>query len=268
MSLRLARVVHTHPEDNSVDIAMLDDNSRHVAVQVLAIGASTNTGLVDLPEPAKTSNEWGQSERTDRDIIAVVSMLAGTPVPIVVGFLFPQVNGVLFADKNLKITRHASDVYSTINDTGDIELSHPSGTFVRIAENPAHVNLTGTDFDKRWKIEKNTASAPFLAVVVKNAGVLKARLEIDPDGNITVEHEGNLVVNTAGNANITVDGDTVLVSADVTVDSPTTTITGDVLIQGSLSVTGAGVTHNGTNIGDDHAHSGVSTGVSNTGAPI
>jgi phage baseplate assembly protein gpV len=38
-------------------------------------------------------------------------------------------------------------------------------------------------------------------------------------------------------------------------------------IVGSLTITGASVTHNGTNIGDTHTHSGVETGPGDTGEP-
>lgn len=42
----------------------------------------------------------------------------------------------------------------------------------------------------------------------------------------------------------------------------------DTTINGSLSINGGSVTHNGTNIGDDHQHTGVDSGPSNTGGPV
>lgn len=284
MTLRLARVVRVHPEDNSVDLVMVDDGSRYVAVQVMAIGATTNTGLVDLPEPVATADAWGVVERTSRDATAVVDMLASTGVPIVVGFLFGQVNGMLFKEKNLRVARHASDVYSTINDAGDIELAHPSGTFVRIATSPGHVDRTGTDFDKRWSIDKNTSSAPNLCITVKNAGSQVAKVLIEPNGNVTVDHIGDLLFHTEGDALVHVEGNTVVhgegtveVDADggatvvaptVQITSPSTTCSGDLTVNGSLAVGGASVTHQGTSIGKTHKHSGVTTGLGNTGNPI
>lgn len=294
--LRLARAVDTHPEDNSVDLVMLDDGSRHVAVPVLAIGASGNTGLVDLPKPDPTSNKWGLAEVTERDLVAVVSMLAGktqsTPIPVVLGLLYPQVNGMLFADQNRRIHRHASDFYTSVDDAGNVEAYHPSGTYVRIGSSPAHEDLTGQDFDHRWKITKNTSSAPNLCVTVKNAGSQVARLNIDPSGNIELEHvgnldwhtEGNAVVNIDGNAEVNVGGDmtaTVGGDADATVGGNTSlvtdslhvtaaesTFTGHVTITAGLNVSGGDIVNQTKSVGHGHQHSGVTSGSSNTGGPV
>lgn len=280
MSLRTARVVAVHAEDNSVDIVMHDDNSRHLAVQVLAIGATTNTGLVDLPTPETTSNEWGQSERTTRDAIAVCAMLGGTPIPVVVGFLYPQVNGMLFGRKNFRVQRHASDWYTTVDDNGNFEASHPSGTYFRIAEASAHENLTGQDFDKKWKIARNTSKAVHVHLTVANAGAVKCTLNIDPSGNITLDHTGNLTTQTDGAAAITVDGNaavtvggnatmgvsgsTTVTSNGFTVNSSAITLNGAVQVTNGLNISGGGVTHQGTNIGKTHTHGGVSSGSSHT----
>ncbi|MGV8832551.1 MAG: phage baseplate assembly protein V [Devosia sp.] len=45
------------------------------------------------------------------------------------------------------------------------------------------------------------------------------------------------------------------------------TITADLVVNGSLSVVGAAVTHNGTNIGDTHVHGGVQPGGADTAVP-
>lgn len=63
-----------------------------------------------------------------------------------------------------------------------------------------------------------------------------------------------------------------VVSPVVNVTAPSTSITGDVTINGNVAIVGATVTHNGTNIGDTHTHSGSPSApdgpVSNTGQPI
>lgn len=53
-------------------------------------------------------------------------------------------------------------------------------------------------------------------------------------------------------------------------DSISLTVGGvSVVVSGSgLAVTGGSVTHNGISIGDDHSHSGVQSGPSDTGAPV
>lgn len=293
--LRLARVVDVHPEDNSVDLVMLDDGSRYVAVQVLAIGASGNTGLVDLPLPNQTSNKWGLAEATERDVRAVVSMVTGktmgTPIPIVLGLLYPQVNGMLFDDVNRRIHRHASDFYTSVDDAGNVEAFHPSGTYLRIGSSPAHEDLTGQDFDHRWAIKRNTNSAPNLCITVKNAGSQVARINIDPDGNIDLTHTGNLTWQTDGNATVNIDGNAAVTiggnatvdvdgtthvtsggaatieAPSVTLDTPATHCTGNLVVDGNLDANGSHLRHNGTNVGDDHEHTLVQSGSSNSGPP-
>jgi len=241
--LRIARVAAVHPEDHSVDLVMVDDGSRHVGAQVLAPTAGTDAGVFDMPEPTAGGDKWSLSERRDRDILAVVSMLAGTAVPIVLGFLYPQVNGMLFADKNRRVMRHASDVYTSIDGAGNVEVAHPNGTYLRIGTSPDHEDLTGQDFDGNWKISKNTGQSTHLQVVVKAGGVQKAKLHVDPSGNVTLEHTGNLTVNTTGNLSATVGGTSTVTSSgavavhapSVTLDAAHTTCTGALTVQGLLT---------------------------------
>lgn len=264
--LRLARVAAVHPEDNSVDIVMVDDGSRYPGVQVLATTATTNCGNVDLPDVTATSDKFSLTQSTDRDSLAVIGFLAPT-VPVVLGFMFPQVNQVLFPDQNRRIIRHASDLYSSTDNDANFELYHPSGTFVRIGTAPAHEDLTGRDFDGLWKISKNTDKAVNLHIEIANGGEQKAALTIDPSGNITLSHIGNLTWHTqgtgtlnvdgdvtatlggkltasvSGNASITVGGTTSVTSTGaatikaptVKVDAATSTFTGAVIVQGLLT---------------------------------
>lgn len=252
--LRLGRVAAVHPEDHSVDLVMVDDGSRYVGVPVLAATASSKTGVFDMPEVAAGGDKWSLSEKRSSEMLAVASMMGGSPLPVVLGFLFPQVNGMLFEDKNRRVMRHASDVYTTIDGDGNMEVAHPSGTYIRIGETPDHEDLTGRDFDGQWAIEKNTGRSPHLQVEVKAAGASKFKLHVDPSGNVTLEHSGNLVVRTdgqatvevAGQATVEVGGTTTVVSAgaatveapNVTVDSPQVTCTGNLTVQGLLTYQG------------------------------
>lgn len=302
--LRLARVAAVHPEDNSVDIVMIDDGSRYVAAQVLSPVAGSDFGVSNLPAPSATGDQWSLSASRERDILAVTAMMDVQPV--VLGFLFPQVNGVLFGDRDRMVSRHASDVYHTIDRDGNIEVAHPSGTYVRIATTPAHDDLTGKDFDGRWKITKNTSKPVHLQVVVANAGVQKALVHIDPTGNATVELAGNLDVSVLGNASVSVDGSATvevagttsvtsggaatLAAPSVTIDSPTTSLTGALTVAGKITGAG-GLQISGTasaglaalvlgKIGSDddvlaagvslktHRHGGVSGGGSQTSPPV
>lgn len=283
-SLRWGRVAAIHPEDYSVDLVMTDDGSRLAGVQVLAPSASTNTGYNDLPKPAAPSSgdKWDLRESTERDVMAGVAFFG--PYPVVLGFRYPQVCQMLFADLERRINRHASDVYSTIDGDGNMEIAHPSGTFIRIGTSPAHEDLTGKDFDKRWKITRNTGKAVHLQVTVAGAGGQAASLNIDPGGNVTLTHKGNLAVNTTGTANVTAGGAVTVKAPSSTIDSPETTCTGNLTVNGGLTVQGGDgasstmhgnlaieggtLTHEGKNIGSTHEHSGVTPGGGNTGAPV
>lgn len=195
--MKLAKVVAVNPGGHAVDLLFLDDGSRVPGVQVMSGSASTNTGTVDLPEPSSGGWDSSASLTGDRDLIAVVGFYRG--LPIVQGFLFPQVCQVLFDRKDFKVERHASDVYKTIDKDGNLEVFHPSGTYLRIAENPAHEDLTGADADGKWAITKNTGKAVHIQLTLKNGGAQKFSLNIDPDGNVVLDHIGNFTQNTGGN---------------------------------------------------------------------
>ena len=191
-SLRIAKVMAIHPEGYSADLVFLDTGSQAPSVQILSPSASTNTGLNDLAEPStpKSGSETDVAETKDRDIYAMVAYAGRTPV--IMGFLYPQVCQMLFTDMQRRIMRHASDVYTSIDSAGNFELFHPSGTYLRIGTTPAHEDLTGKDFDKKWKIAKNTTTAVHVHLGVSNAGSQVASIDIDPDGNITEQNNGNL----------------------------------------------------------------------------
>lgn len=76
-----------------------------------------------------------------------------------------------------------------------------------------------------------------------------------------IEIGGSTVTITADGVTMVSNGSTVEITAGGVA------IAGDVTINGALAVSGSGVTHNGTNIGDSHVHAGVSAGAANTGAP-
>ena len=238
MSLRIGRVTAVHHEDHSVDLVMVDDGSRLTGVQVLAVGASSNTGVVNLPEPVATPDKWDLTQRTSRDASAVVGMV-GTAW-VVVGFLMPQVSQMTFAAGRY-VNRLASDVYTSVDGNGNIELHHPSGAYIRLAETPGHEDLAGQNFDGNWALTKNTGRSLHLQVVVGDTTV-----HITPGGDISIDHPGNLTVNTGGDASVTVAGSTTVTSTGavevnaptVTIDSPSTTCSGNLTVTGTTTTGG------------------------------
>lgn len=238
--LKIGRVVATHPEDHSVDLVMIEDNARIAGVQVLAWSAGGNFGTHDLPQPDPAGDNWAIATPTDRDMIAVVGAIGRQAV--VIGFLFPQISQMLFKDQNRRVTRHASDVYTSIDGAGNSEFFHPSGAYVRFGTNPAHEDLTGADSDGKWAITKNTGNQ--VHIHVQQAGNT-ASLDIAPNGAI--------VINTAATVSVTAAG-------NITLTAPNLNIAANVAITGT-------VTNNGKNIGSTHTHGGVSPGGGTTGAP-
>lgn len=216
-----AKVIAIHAEDHSCDVRLLRDGCKLTGLQILSQSASTNTGLNDLASPAiPPDDQWTQ--RTDRDIIAIVDWCDG--VPYVEGFLFPQICQMTFKEANRKVDRHASDFYHTVDAAGNAEWHHPSGTYLRMGESPAHEDLTGKDADGKWKITKNTARAPHVQLVVASAGAAALTINIDPGGNLTV-------TSAAGAATLVFPGGT-------TIDSPLTTLTGDLKVNQNIKADG------------------------------
>jgi hypothetical protein len=197
--LDLARVVDSHPESHAVDIVMMQGGRRMSGVQVMTPMAGTDIGWNDLPSPSMIG--FDATTTQVRDILAVVAF-AGH-VPVVLGFLFPQVSQCLFRDKDRMVYRHASDAYVTMDKDGNTELYHPSGTYLRIGASGEHEDLTGKDYDGIWAIKKNTDAAVHVHLSVKNAGAEKCLLDIDPSGNVTLQNAGTLDATVAGNTTLT-----------------------------------------------------------------
>jgi hypothetical protein len=225
-SLRIAKVTGITPGGYAVDLLFLDDRANVPGVQVLAPSAGTNFGYNDLAVPTK-AGVTDPALTNDRDIYAVCAYVGRTPV--VLGFLYPQVCQMLFTDMERRIDRHASDVYTSIDTHGNLELFHPSGTYMRIGTSPNHEDLTGKDFDKKWKIAKNTDKAVHVHLRVSNAGSSVASIDIDPDGNIVEQNNGNVTATIGGNVTATVAG-----NVKATVGGEV-----DVTASGSVKIVGA-----------------------------
>lgn len=199
--LKLGIVVATYPAGNSVDVLLPDDGSRLSNVQVLVPTGSSSTGMVDLPDIGgfPDDSRWDIKRNYERYVRAVVGFIRG--VPIVVGFLLPQVTQITFDEKNRRIMRHASDVYSTIDDAGNMEVYHPSGAYVRIGTSPDHEDLTSKDVDQKWAIARNTDKQVHLMVKIGST-----TLHMDPAGNVSLNHDGDLNVQSGGDINIAAGG--------------------------------------------------------------
>ncbi len=224
MELRYGIVVEAHPQDHSVDVIMTDDYSRLAGIQVLSYNGGPDVGTADLfcPEVKSGDDKWSMARRTALDVKAAILFSGGRS--LVIGFIYPQVGQMTFPDKNRRVQRHASDVYSTISSTGDMEVAFPNGTFFRVGVDPEHEDLTGKDFDGNWAIKKNTDAATHVRLVVGNAGAVKADIHIDPDGNLTGTFQGKGDITTAGDLTITAPNVVVNASTAATINTATATV--------------------------------------------
>jgi len=221
-SLSIGVVVATYPAGNSVDVLM-DDGSRLSNVQVLVPSGSSDSGIFDLPhvDGAGQERRWDFTRERNRSVRAMVARTRGAPV--VVGFLLPQVCQMTFDERNRRIMRHPSDVYTSIDDAGNMEIAHPGGAFVRIGTSPDHEDLTGKDFDKKWKISRNTDKQAYIRVSIPG----KVTLTMTPAGEVSLETSGGISAEAGGAVNIQ--------APSVTLDTPATTCTGALTVQGLLT---------------------------------
>lgn len=259
--LELGIVVAVYPQGQSIDVLLPDSGSRLTNVQVMVPTGSDSTGMVDLPDPGLPADDtrWDITNDPKRNLRAVLGSYQGNPICI--GFLLPQIGQMTFDEPNRRITRHASDVYSTVDQFGNMEVYHPSGTFIRIGTSAAHEDLTGQDVDGEWAIVANTATAPYLNVTIANGGAVKATFQVDPAGNVSLTAP-TLTVTASGG--ITLNGATIDKSGNLGVP-------GTAAVQGNFSTAGtfnaSGVTSGGGVNLDTHTHSGVQPGSYNSGPP-
>ncbi len=247
MDLRYGIVVEAHPQDHSVDLIMTDDYSRLAGVQVLSYSGGPDVGTADLfcPELKQGDDKWSMARRTALDLKAAV-LFPDVGMPSVIGFIFPQVGQMTFADLNRRIQRHSSDVYETIDSAGNWERAFPNGGFIRYGTTPDHEDLTGKDFDKKWAIKKNTGAATHLRVVLGNAGAVKFDFHTDPDGNVAVTAQGTCTINIVGdtvvntpNATLNTEVATVNASSKVELATPLVHCTENLTVDGAALVKGA-----------------------------
>lgn len=93
-----------------------------------------------------------------------------------------------------------------------------------------------------------------------------------PDGAV-IEYDhatSHLQATLPGSATLAAQGD-VLVTTPAALTATAgggATLNADTVINGTLAINGGSVTHNGTDIGDTHKHSGVTSGNATTGGPV
>lgn len=202
--MKLAKVVAVHASSNKVDLLFMDDNRRVPGVKVMSHDASSSSGRVGLPTPdAQASDDpYLAPAISSRDLIACVAFYDG--LPVVQGFLHPEVSEMFFPDPDRMMERTPSDFYHTVDGKGNAEWFHPSGAYIRMGTDPAHEDLTGKDYNQSFNAKRNADQK--IHFHIAQAGG-KASIDIDPDGNVVITHGGNMTIQTSGTSTIHSDGD-------------------------------------------------------------
>jgi len=222
--LTMGKVYDVHSEANMVDVLLMD-GSKLTDVQVLTPYASSSHGITNLPISKYAKNMLDKdlpssSARQDEwDVFAVVGFLGGSILrPVVLGFLFPEENESLCGrddqpgnkDGSQYLFKHKSNVYSRIDQDGQIEISHPSGLFIKIGKDCDLTTITNWDtklrpFNRFNPVSKEADPAPYVYISHPSGNTLM----VNPDGDVTEHIVGNVVRTIHGNLTETIDGDIV-----------------------------------------------------------
>lgn len=225
----IGKVLNLYPEANMVDVILLDGTIIQ-QVQIMS-QSSSRTGRVELPVPEYETPLTEDAEKigfpclsTENDVFVVVGFVENSlNRPIVLGFLFPEENEVLCSrkqdgnsDGSMFMWKHKSNVYTRVDEAGDIEISHPSGVLIKIGKNAERTEIYNYDrkvrpFKYKQGQSDELAPAPWMTIQHPSGNYYT----IDPDGNVfeeivgNVERtiKGNLTENIGGDINRTVDGE-------------------------------------------------------------
>lgn len=225
--ITLGRVYANHPESNTVDI-LLFDGSVLPKVQVMVPFASSRTGSVNLPLPVyekpmlDREKPLDSAKQTESDVLAVVGFLKGSvTLPVVLGFLHPEISEMLCGrdlpgneDGTMLLWKHESNTYVRVakgskkGQSPDLEISHPSGLFIKIGETAQLTEITNWDNELKLFKYKNPDSdkvepAPYVHLYHPSG----TSFTIDKEGSVTVYVEKDLTSTVKGNVTEEVDGD-------------------------------------------------------------
>jgi len=231
--ITIGKVYKVSSAANMVDIMLLDGTILK-NVQVTVPYASSRCGSAGLPiseyEKDMMDKDFPLSAARikESDAYAVVGFLGGSMQrPIVLGFLFPEENEILCGadqkgneDGTQFLWKHESNVYVRVAKgykgeegdddpiTPDIEISHPSGLFIKIGRNAVLEPITNWDKDIRPFKKLNPGSneadpVPYIHISHPSGDYLT----IDPDGNLTEYLVKDVTRTIKGDLDETIEGD-------------------------------------------------------------
>lgn len=277
-------VVATHPEDHSVDLVM-SDGRRMVGVQVMTSNGSSRSGVFDMPAVPVKKDKWDISKETGQDQIAIVDFVDG--LPVVVGFLFPQVSQMTLDDPKTRMTRHQSDVIEMLDGNGNYQYMHPAGAAVIIGESVMRPIIANKNTDKNLKVDKNLNRRVHIFLGTKEDA---SNLKLLDTGNAILHGDmlakmDSTYVTLDATVRVFLKGPDILIEAskgvkikapkieleatdEIKMTAPSIILDATTVSvpNGSVDVPNGDVNASGISL-KDHTHSGVITGPMSTGAP-
>ncbi len=230
--LTIGRVYQVHSDSNTVDIALLN-GSILLRVKVITSSSSSRTGSVNLPLPLykdqgatklmidRRTDPFKEASQEESDVFAVVGFLGGSLTrPICLGFIYPDENEVLCGneqagneDGTMFLWKHESNTYVRVakaskkGESPDLEISHPSGLFIKVGEAAALTTVTNWDKDIRPFKFKNPDTdeeepAPYVHLYHPSGTYFK----IDKEGSVEVYVSKDLTSTVKGDVSETIDG--------------------------------------------------------------
>lgn len=190
------RIVATYPEQNQVDVAVQHGGVlRRVKVARGLAGSfegSSYLPLITNPNGTQTTGDGPVTDlrKSGTDTYAIVSFLGGDGRrPVVTGFLPPERFMTSFKEQdNVEVQRHRNGMYTNYTSDG-FEISHPSGTFIRIGVGIVKTDLNGKNVDTQVPFDDTSGSASAVPdIIIKH--VSGTSIRINPSGSIVITKAG------------------------------------------------------------------------------
>jgi hypothetical protein len=165
-----------------------------------------------------------------------------------------------------------------IDGDGNMEIKHPSGTYIRIGEAPDSADVAAKNVDASLAVDRNTGRKVHLRIEL--AGNV-AKLTMTPEGectlelaksfnltageNINMEAAGNISIKAGGTISTESGGNTTIKAPQITADTGLLDVTGAMTV--AQGVTAGGDVKAGSVSLQNHLTTGVISGPSLSGPP-
>ncbi|MNP43839.1 hypothetical protein D3C76_1376830 [compost metagenome] len=119
---------------------------------------------------------------------------------------------MLSKDPKRRVSRHQSDVQWSIDGDGNIQVDHPSGTYIRIGEAADREETAGQNADANAKTDRNTGRKVNVRIGLAGGAVV---LTMTPDGTVSftlqqdfsIEAEGAIAMKAKGDISLETQGE-------------------------------------------------------------